>query len=223
MGNQVESLRKAGVRESAVAFTQRFKRSAVFWLRSEIEHSWFKRDTKLNILSPPELLEYTRLHGPDLRSGNEDLDPFIIMLGFTIQGPKCNKEIAIRVGCDQEDAIQNGIELTLGLVHFWMNASGRDRLSVVGFDMNVADSLWRNRAWDQLYAAGAIDENPRHGLNLDVVQTQRLYVQYCNQMDSIHRDLKRKRLAEREAEEREARRQRCARLLALGDADSGEE
>ena len=133
-------------REQAETFVKRFQKSARYWEPADLK-CWFR---------PPEVgansLELDKKYGPDLRSGNEDLDPFVRFQKWYWKGHNVNKLLLVRLGYDNEDAVDNGIDMTLPLMVFWQSPGMpyRTRFEQMGFDPLRADELWHENGFDRL-------------------------------------------------------------------------
>ncbi len=60
-----------------------------------------------------------------------------------------SKVVQVRLGFDNEDAVDNGVEMTMRLIVFW-NKSYRKRFEQMGFDPLRADELWHENGFDRL-------------------------------------------------------------------------
>ncbi len=130
-------------REQAEAFAKRFQKSARYWDRADLK-CWFR---------PPEVgdgpLELDKKYGPDLRSGNEDLDPYLRFQKWYWTNTGWNKMVHVRLGLDNEDAVDNGVEMTMPLGLF-LAEKYRKRFEQMGFDPRRADELWHENGFDRL-------------------------------------------------------------------------
>ena len=178
LGATMSTHQKRDRRRAAEEFVQRFRKSARYWDKTELKKCWFRPETGL--LDKARERTYLDAYGPDHRSGNEDLDPYVIFETFHITGAMYSKQIRIKVGLDREDAVDFGISLVLPLIRL---ISYKQKLADMGFDVELADELDRERAWDQLHAVRLIDYDPHEGLDLDVQGTSRLYRDYATRAD----------------------------------------
>ena len=108
----VGSKRQLEQRELAKEFAIRFKASAEYWGETDLKQ-WFQlgRDTPNG---REEWEKQEAIFGPDLRTSNYDLDPFIrFERVYMTKGKFMNKNIKVRLGCDSIDAVDNGIDLIL--------------------------------------------------------------------------------------------------------------
>ena len=128
-------------REHAEAFAKRFQKSARYWAPEDLK-CWFQPDRGHN--------EGDERYGPNLRSGNEDLDPYVRFQKWYWKGIVMSKVVQVRLGYDNEDAVDNGVEMTMPLALFWHRASYRKRLEQMGFDPERADELWHENGFDRL-------------------------------------------------------------------------
>ena len=133
-------------REEAVAFTQQFRMSAALWDPVAIA-CWFQVD-RYNVLltgKPGGFAKLDAKYGPHLRSGNEDLDPY---MRYDNWYPKAwtygaAKWFKVRIGLDAADAALSGHAMTLPYVALLGGNKGphRQRLAVLGFNLRAADQL----------------------------------------------------------------------------------
>ena len=92
--------------------------SAKYWDPAKLK-VWFRPPvTTTQLVNPHEL---SSLYGPDLRTGNEYLDPYMTFDAWRPEpGGRCMaKTVSVRVGLDVKDAVDNGIKLDLPLVFLW--------------------------------------------------------------------------------------------------------
>ena len=194
-----EQHREAARRAAAQEYMQQFQKSARYWDQAELIKGWFRPDTYNHCIggakAPEEvcrnLVAYEKTWRPDLRRGNEDMDPFMRFDKFFIAGGGCNKQIRVTVGLDNDDAVDFGVTITLELIAlrtYW------PKLKAIGFDRELADGLHAEDAWAKLYARRRIGSPPETGMDLDVVSTHRLYSQLLEEIASEAR--RRKRAAE---------------------------
>ena len=113
---------KVATRAAAVAYTQQFRMSASLWDSVQLDR-WFQVDRcdpyqiQAHFHRGPTYFEAK--YGPDLRSGNEDLDPFMLFVGwypynhFASDVGGSPLTIDVKLGMDAADAQQFGLRRCL--------------------------------------------------------------------------------------------------------------
>ena len=137
--------KKADRRQQAIAFVEQFACSAQCWDKVQL-HKWFKSTGS-----------------EDLRSGNEDLDPFVQFLSWSPRTDQFGDNIGMMaktmhvvVARDPQD-LPFGIHISLPLIVWWKSQTHREKLNILGFTWKEADYR---------YVPG--DRPPRGNLDLDV-------------------------------------------------------
>ena len=202
-------------RRAAEDFMQRFRTtSASSWNETVLVKGWFRPEEVTMELDAEGMKRYKEAWGPDLRTGNEDLDPYVSFQGFLYLGWRCSKKLVVKVGADKEDATAHGVLLTLPLVRFLHTKVYGARLQSMGFDLELADELHDARAWDQLQAKHIVTCRSGGLLNLDVRTTKRLYDNLQAQHDAVAVVQKARKHQELEETTRRSSRRRRSEAVA---------
>ena len=193
----------------AEEYVQKFKMSAQFWDLAQVK-CWFQPERYAEVDTDTRKLD--ALYGPYLRSGCEDLDPYVQYKKLFVQGRKYSKMVQIKVGMDIEDAALHGITLLMPLKE--LNSTRHKRgLQQAGFDIEIADTMFELNAWHTLHNNGQI-EHPCKGVSIDVSTEWQTYqcviakrFDPCSHNRDLqrHHDFKQARLMDLSEEERQRR------------------
>ena len=161
---------KNAKRKAAEDYVKRFRKSARYWNKTELAQAWFRDDiVALKLENSYEVLSgYSQTYGPDLRRGNEDLDPFVRFEELVFVDKSVY--VHVRVGLDDEDAVDFGISLTLHVNTFAYIPFYKSKFGDA-FDYDEAMELYAAGAWDHLYNQKLIHTR----YDIDVRKAARLY------------------------------------------------
>ncbi len=121
--------------------------SARDWELGALVNRWFRPRVYAHELKTREAqLEYRQLHGDDIRSDSEDLDPHVRFEYWYSRSSgervgSMNKTVTVKVGLDPQDAVDEGKVLHLPLSIFWNRGPYKERFERMGFDPELADEL----------------------------------------------------------------------------------